>query len=199
MPKLPKKNRDLIRLVIRRGVLRLLGWLLWTALWIGGALSYNANHQTYPAYRLITGWKMFFLSLLATLTGFLIFRGWKFFTDRTCRGVIVTSGLSHSYSASSDPGKAGMDYDFRINTALKLRTDDGKVRRLRFEQKNGFYHYYHEGNRIVRFHGLPYPINLDPTAANGFVCAACGFWSEQPINRCDLCHHSMIDPKELDI
>ena len=199
MYRLPQKNRDLQRLALRRDVTRVLGCLLWIALWVGGAISYNANHQTYPPHRRIIGWKMLLLCLIAATTGFIMFRCWKLLCTRTISGEILSSGISRSYSASADAGRVGPDYDFRINTALKLRTDDGKVRRLRFEQKNGFYRYYHEGERIVRFHGLPYPINLSPNAPHGYVCAACGFHSDQYIKQCDRCCHSMIDPKDLNI
>lgn len=197
MYRLPQKNRDLQRLARQRDVMRVLGCLLWIALWVGGAISYNANHQTYPPHRRIIGWKMLLLCLIAAATGFLIFRCWKIFSTRTISGVILSSGISRSYSASSDAGRAGTDYDFRINTALTIQTDDKKKCRLCFEQKNGFYSYYHEGERIVRFHGLPYPINLDPNAPHGYVCAACGFHTDQYVSPCEHCHHTLIDPKDL--
>jgi hypothetical protein len=124
-----------------------------------------------------------------------IFRIWRFFTDKTYRGRIVSNDNSRSYTQSQDPGSA--EYDFRLNTKLKILDDDGKVHRTRFEQKNGFYTYYYEGNEIVHLHGLPYPINLDPTGKDGCVCAACGTWYETKKDICDVCNHTIIDPKKL--
>ena len=194
--KIPQKNKDLIRYVWFRDAKRILGFLLWVAFMIGGALSYNHNHQTYPDYRRIVGWRMALWVLIAVVTGFFLFRIWKFFTDRTLTGTVVSSTLSRSYNASNDPGE-GTDYDFRLNTYLKVRTDDGKIYRLRFEQKPGFYHYYHEGNHITHFHGLPYPVNTDHQAPHGYVCSACGAHYEQLHDRCPNCDHSMIDPRDV--
>ncbi|MBE6554279.1 MAG: hypothetical protein E7666_08060 [Ruminococcaceae bacterium] len=196
MYRLPKQNRDLLYYAARRTLLRILGFLLWLALWIGGALSYNHNHATYPPQLLILGWRLFFLVLASLVSGILIFRMWRLFTDRTCHGLIERSSLSRSYAPSGDPHTAA-DYDFRLNTKLLLRLENGKKKTLCFEQKNGFYHYYYEGNKIVRFRGLPYPILLDPNAPHGYVCAACGTWSADKTDRCARCRHTVIDPKDL--
>ncbi len=193
--KLPSRNRDLWRYVLFCDIRRIAGFLLWQAIWIGSALAYNHNHQTYPEHRRITSWRLVLLIVIAVGTGVLIFRMWRFFTDRTRCGVIEKSGLSRSYSASSDPGDHG--YDFRLNTTLKLRLSNGKAKRLRFEQKNGFHFYYHEGNRVLKLRGLTYPINLDPDATHGCVCAVCGNWSKERLERCPHCRHSIIEQEEL--
>ena len=194
---LPKRNRDLKRYALRRDLFRLLGYLLWIAIWIGSALVYNAEHPNYPHRFQIVGWRMFFLVAATLVSGFLFFRIWRLFTDRTVRGVIEVSSLSHSYSASSDPGGA-VDYDFRLNTKLRIRKSDGKTKTLCFEQKRGFYHYYYEGKSILSIHGLPYPIRTDDDPSVGYVCAVCGTWSETKANICAHCGRSMIDPKEID-
>ncbi len=200
MMQIPHENRDLKRYVILRDIRRVLAYLLWLAAWLGGALSYNHNHQTYPDYRRMVGWRLFFWMLIAAASGFVLFRLWRFFTDRTFTGTIEKAGLSRSYSTSDDPATAGdTDYDFRLNTSLTVRLDDGKKKRLRFEQKRGFYHYYYEGKQIVHLHGLPYPIRLDHEGMDGFVCAACGAWSNKLHSHCDICHHTMIDPKNLQL
>jgi hypothetical protein len=124
---------------------------------------------------------------------------WRLITDRTLVGVIESSGLSHGYTPSEDKTLLqGGDYDFRLHTVLVIRTRSGKHRRIRFEQKNGFYLYYHEDNRIIRFRGLPYPLNTDPEAKNGYVCSACGFWSKQRMEHCPACHRSVILPDEVE-
>ena len=200
MPKIPPNNRDLKSYVLRKDMFRLFRYLLWLGIWIGGAISYNYNHQTYPIHRRIVGWRMALWVSIAAISGFLILRVWKLFTDRTCVGKIKHSGLSRSYSASDDPGAANkIDYDFRLNTKLKIETKNEKVKSLRFEQKRGFYQYYNEGKDIVKFHGLPYPIDLTPNAPNGFVCAACGMWYENMPTRCEKCNHTLIDPKDIEI
>lgn len=200
MTRIPRQNRDLKRYVILRDLRRAFLYLLWIAAWFGGALSYNANHQTYPDHRRMVGWRLWLWMLIAAVSGIILFRMWRFFTDRTFTGTILKTGLSRSYTTSDDPSAAGnTDYDFRLNTSLTVLLDNGKKKRLRFEQKRGFYHYYYEGKQIVHFHGLTYPINLDTEGADGYVCAACGTWSEKLNTHCDICHHTMIDPKELNL
>ena len=196
--KIPKKNKDLRRFTLRRDCIRVAGALLWAFVWIGGAIAYNHNHQTYPDYRRMVGWRMALWAALAILSAILIFRLWRLFTDRSCEGTVVSWGLSHTYDASPDPGVANrMDYDFRTNTSLVLIKENGKRKRLRFEQKNGFYLYYHEGERVAKLHGLPYPVNLDPYSQSGCVCSACGTWRKEKATHCEACGMSLIDPKDL--
>ena len=198
MPSIPKSNRDLQRLARSRFILRVTGYLLWIALWYSGAVVYNRNHMTYPPERRMVGWRLAVWMGIAVLSGILLFRMWKLITDRTLCGVIEFSGLSHGYTPSEDKSLLqGGDYDFRLHTVLLIRTPDGKRRRLRFEQKNGFYLYYYEGNHIVRFRGLPYPLNTDPASKNGYVCSACGFWCQKKEERCPACSRTMILPDTL--
>ena len=199
MRAIPKKHRDLRRLAAKRTVLRTVGFLLWLALWYVGAVGYNRNHMTYPPERRMVGWRLALWMGIAILSGILIFRMWRLITDRTLVGVIESSGLSHGYTPSEDKTLLqGGDYDFRLHTVLVIRTRSGKHRRIRFEQKNGFYLYYHEDNRIIRFRGLPYPLNTDPEAKNGYVCSACGFWSKQRMEHCPACLRSVIVPDEVE-
>ena len=139
-PRIPERNRDLRRYVLRHRLLRIAGYLLWLAAFWGGAMVYNQSHQTYTPDRLITGWKLGVWMLAAVLIGFFLFRIGQMLFDRPFTGVIVRSSLSHTYTPSDDPGTLrSMTYDFRLNTRLIVRTDAGKKRRLRFEQKPGFY------------------------------------------------------------
>ena len=193
--KIPQEYTDLRRFATMRTWWRAVACLGWMLLWIGTALSYNQNHQTYPDHRRFVGWRMALVVAVAAVSGILLFRLWRLYTDRTLGGVILSSGLSRSSREDSD--SLGTDSDFRLNTVLVIECADGKKKKLRFEQKNGFYQYYHEGNRIVRFRGLPYPLCTDPAAPNGYVCSACGRWTKTYTPQCEHCHRALIDPKEL--
>ena len=198
--RIPKKYTALRRLVLRNDIKRILLWVLWMTLCVAGALSYNYNHQTYPPERRMVGWRMVLWILATALLGFFFLRLWEFITQRTLRGKIDKSGLSYSYTPSATPvgkGVSRFDFDFRTNTAIHVRLSNGRRKRLRFEQKNGFYHYYYEGNEILRFHGLPYPLNLDPTAPHGYLCVACGRIHKQLQSECDACGLPLIDPKDV--
>ena len=154
--------------------------------------------------------------LAAILLGIVIFRLWKLFTERPLAGRIVSSGLSRGYTSSVDPGMGNsVDYEFRLHTYLTIETPRGK-RRLRFEQKEGFYLYYYPGTYVCRLGGLPYPIR-DPKRScapegrkrrggeachddlsEGYLCAACGYLNNRsPSVPCGRCGHSLIDPETL--
>ena len=198
MIRIPLQYRDLRRYVRKRLARRVLGFCAWIAIWIGGALAYNQNHQTYPPERLMLGWRLWLWIAVAVISGVAVFGVHRLLLDRPFRGTVIQCGSSHTYSASSDPGTTSrVDYDFRLNKTLKVRLPNGKLRRLRFEQKNGFYQYYREGSELVRLYGLPYPINTDPEGKNGYVCAACGAWAKELPACCPACEHSVIDPRDL--
>lgn len=209
--KIPEKNKDLRRYVWRKKGFQILKYLLWLVAFLCGAFAYNNAHQTYPSERRILGIRLVFWMLGAALLGFLLFRLWTLFTCRSLEGTVIRSALSHAYTASPDPGSA--DYDFRLNTYLTVRTPRGRRRRIRFEQKPGFYRYYHEGAYIYRFSGLPYPlrnpvrsINAEPDGTaevpdketpERFLCVACGHMNQNVSAPCELCGHSLIDPALL--
>ena len=195
---IPKKNGDLIRYVRIRDLTRTAGFLIWLAFWLGGALSYNANHQTYPPHRLIIGWRLLLWMLAAAFIGGFLFRVWQSLFHRTRSGTVVDSLTSRGYTPSLDPKTEKKErYDFRTYTVVKLRTPKGRYCRVRFEQKDGFYPYYCTGTNVIRFHGLPYPVCTDHTRQDRYVCAACGRLQQNLQEPCGGCGHSLIDPKDL--
>ena len=205
----PERNRDLLRYVRKKKLIRCSLAALWAALLISGAVAYNNAHRTYTPDRLMIGWKFALLCVIAVLSGALIFRLPKLFFDRPFEGIVQRSGLSHSYSRSTDPGTS--EYNFRLNTVLLIRTPEGKRKKIRFEEKPGFFLYYHEGTRVCHFPGLPYPLadisGLEAPASKpadtredrplgNYLCVACGRLRQTP-EICDCCGLSVIDPKEV--
>ena len=199
MPKkIPRQYRDLRRHVLYTDLKKLIFFGLWMIGMLAGALYYNYNHQTYPPERRIVGWKMVIWIAVCALIGFFLFRLWTFFTDRSYAGTIQYSGLVHTYTPPDDPyAIKSMSYDYRIKTNLVVALDNKKKRRVRFEQKIGSYWYYNEGEKIIRFHGCPYPLNLDPDAPHGYVCVACGRMHKSYQPECEACFLALIDPKEV--
>ena len=195
MYRIPPKNSDLKRLALRRDLLRILFCLLWIALWIVSGILYNINNKHYPATLLVKGWRFFFLCLFATLSGLLLFRMWRLFTRRPLAGRVITSELSHAYTKSDDPNSHS--FDFRLRTSVTIQTAKKRKHRISFEQKNGFYLYYREGESLVRFRSLPYPVNTDPSAPHGYLCAACGRIHPTLPDVCEKCGHTVIDPRDL--
>lgn len=199
MYQIPKQYKDLRRHIFYKDLKKIILFVLWVAFLLSGALSYNHNHQTYTDDRKILGWKLVVWIAIAAVTGFFLFRMWTFLSDRTCSGKIHYSSLSYSYSPSADPyAIKSLTYDTRTDKKIQIIRPNGKKRILRFEQKIGSYWYYNEGERIVRFHGCPYPLNLDPEAKHGYVCVACGRMYQSYIDECQSCYLSIIDPAELE-
>lgn len=200
MSKIPMQYKDLRRHIFFTDLRKCLLFTGWMIIFIASAIFYNYNHQTYPPERKILGWKLFALILFAAVTGFFLFRMWTFFTDRTYTGTIHFSGLTHDYTTPDTPyGFKPASYAERIQTKLVVLTDKQKKRRLRFEQKIGSYWYYADGQRIIHFHGCPYPLNLDPEVPHGYICVACGRMHENYVPECEYCYLSLIDPKEINI
>ncbi len=215
-PRIPRKNRDLRRYVARRRILAIGGYVGLIGIFLASALAYNAAHTTYQPYRLMLGWKLAIWMGASVVLGFFIFRIGKLLTDRSFEGEILSSDLFHTYTSSRDPGVGKpVSYDFRLHKTLVIRTDDGKKRKLRFEQKTGSYLYYYPGTHICHFAGLPYPVS-DPdrrTAperkrrlptdlpqddlSEGAVCVACGMLNPVEQNRCGCCGMSLIDPADI--
>ena len=214
--RIPKRYRDVRRYVLFRRTAKIAGYLLWNGCFYLSALAYNDAHQTYPPEKRLLGWRLALWLAAGLLIGFIVFRMWKLFTCGAMSGVILKSGISHSYTSSEDPGAMkGADYDFRVRSALVVDTGRGKPKRLCFEQKNGFYLYYYPGTRCCRFGGLPYPI-CDPVGSprpkrdpihgseaafddpsGGCVCVACGFLNRAPNSPCANCGLTVIDPAEV--
>ena len=213
MKRLPERNWDLERYVRRRLTMRILLCAAWSLVLISGAVFYNRMHQTYTPDRLILGWKLAVWILFSLFSGALIFRLPGMLFDRSFEGVILSSGIAHSYSSSPDPGAgSAVDYSFRLNTALRVQTADGKIKRIRFEQKSGFYQYYREGTFVRHYAGLPYPLakiagdepkqprsgrdSHEDRPLGNYLCVACGRLHPTP-GFCDVCHHTIIDPKDV--
>ncbi len=218
MFRIPSRNADLVRFVRRRRALRLLlfaGWFLFLTM---ALIYFNRTHR-YSVQSPIAGWRLWVWIGFSLLSGLVLFGMIRMFFERSFEGEILRSSLSHSYSTSQDANAPAASYGYRLDTVLRVRTPSGKIRKLRFEQKPGFFFYYYEGNYIRYFAGLPYPIadpkrmkapsvqkwaaDEDTTGGpavtvpqNSYLCAACGHFYPTP-TRCENCGHSLIDPKDL--
>lgn len=197
--RIPQGHRDLERYVQRKQWRRALGYLLFLGLWLYTALAYNREHATYPPERRFVGGRMVLWVGVGILLGFFLFRVYRFWTRRTVSGTIASEKTSHTYAASSDPGAfQPVNYAERIHVVLRIKDERGRMHRVRFEQKNGFYQYYPRGARVVRFAELPYPLRLDADETVGLVCAACGEWHTSEHSVCEKCGHTLLRPENLE-
>lgn len=196
--KIPSKNADLRRYVLREDGFRLLGFAAWIAFWTFGVILFNRNRENLPESARLVGWKMILFLVLLYLVGGLVCKIWRLFSRPTLRGKVLSSSLTHSYSSSGDPGLLrDADYEFRTNAKLILVTGKGKRRSVVFEQKPGSYVYYSEGREILRFHGLTYPLALEQKPGEPYLCVACGNFTPDADAPCPICRHSIINPAEI--
>lgn len=204
-PHIPERNRDLHALVRRRALTRIALYLVWLAALTVGVLRYQAWHTLRP----MKPWQTALWLCGGAVVGCFLFRVQSLFTNRTTVGRITRSGISHGVKGD----------DFRINTVLRITDEQsGKRRRLRFEQKNGFYALYQAGTRVCKFPLLPYPLpdpeTLSPigereekadgktnskTDQGGTLCVVCGLVSgaDPTADRCPACRHTLLNPEDV--
>lgn len=194
---IPERNKDLRRLVLRRRLTKAGLYLLWLAALFVGVFRFNAGHERHP----MAAWQLAIWLGGGAVVGFLLLRGWMFFTERPFVGRVTKSGLSHGIKGD----------DFRLNTAIRVDDEAGKRHRLRFEQKAGFYLLYHEGVRVCKLPFLVYPLpdpatvpvpetasaNSTDDCASGAFCVVCGKTSAKGAEVCEACGYSLIDPAAL--
>lgn len=204
-PRIPERNRDLRTLVRRRALTRIALYLIWLAALTVGVLRYQAWHTLHP----MKPWQTALWLCGGAVVGCFLFRVQSLFIDRTTVGRITRSGTSHGIKGD----------DFRINTAIRITDEQsGKHRRLRFEQKNGFYALYQTGTRVCKFPLLSYPLpdpeTLSPIGENGeqadgktnratdqggTLCVVCGLVSraDPTADRCPACRHTLLNPEDV--
>lgn len=196
---IPVRNQDLRRLVLRRRLIRLGLYLLWLSVLLLGANRFNASHELHP----LSGWRLALWLGGGAAVGFVLLRVYRLLTDRSFVGTIRRAGISRR--AKGD--------EVRLHTTLRL-TDEGtgRRRRLRFEQKDGFYLLFHEGVRVCKLSGLPYPLPDPQTvpdltapdtdrpntakSADRF-CVVCGRVESPVAERCAGCGYSLLHAEEL--
>ena len=188
-PAIPARNRDLRRLVLRRKLTKAGLYLLWLGALCIGAFRFNAGHERHP----MAPWQLALWLGIGAAVGFLLLRGWMFFTERPFVGTVVRSGLSHGVRGE----------DFRLNTAIRVTDGRGRRHRLRFEQKPDFYLLYHEGVRVCKLPFLTYPLpdpatvpvpESEKTRDAGAFCVVCGKLNSPGAAECCVCGCSLIDP-----
>lgn len=201
-PRIPERNRDLRVLMRRRALTRIALYLVWLAALTVGILRYRAWHTLHP----LKPWQTLLWLGGGAAVGFFLLRMQGLFTDRPIIGRITKSGTSHGVKGD----------DFRINTVIRITDEQsGKHRRLRFEQKNGFYALYREGTRVCKFPLLPYPLpdpetlspigepdenkNKGKTDGSSAFCVVCGTVdrTDPTADRCPACHHTRLRPEEV--
>ena len=184
---IPRDNADL-RAYVRKK--RLGVWLKtigWDAFWIAVFAYYHGRTDMSFDYR-------FSLVLAALLVFGLFAFGWvRLMLDRNYRGVITA--IQYKQVMEMDPIGRGTS---RVRSVQKiyLRVEDeaGHKHKIVLPKKNGFDRYYHVGDRVVHYSGLPYPESNDGADKQLYVCSLCGGVEVTDTDHCHGCGASLIKP-----
>ena len=168
--RIPRENRDVRRAAFMRNFKRIALFILYIAMWIAGYYFY----LLYPINKPFEWWVMLIFGLAILTSGFFIFNVGAFLSERSCVGVIKSMSISRNYGRGvTRDGRFKIDYHtYRI---LKIIDSKGKKRQLRFQLfDDGYDLYYREGDTVVTFRGMSYPLSLEAEARGEHICINCG-------------------------
>ena len=184
---IPRENADL-RAYVRRK--RLGVWLKtvgWETFWIAVFAYYRERADMAFDYR-------FSLVLAALLVFGLFAFGWvRLMLDRNYRGRIIA--IQYKQVMEMEPSGRGTSR-VRLSQKIHLRIEDetGHSHKIVLPKKNGFDRYYHIGDSIVHYSGLPYPESNDGADKQFYVCSLCGGVELTDTDHCHGCGASLIKP-----
>ncbi len=210
--RIPERNRDLKRYARLKNMKYPLFFLLYAALFCGGFLYFVLNRYdgaeplrpwVYPVFFgvvLVSGW---FVSLMNRFVG-----------DRSLRGRIEGSRYLRNFDRGLSR-KGGFSLDDHTYLRAKVILPNGKRKALRIPLfEDGYDGYYREGDEIVNFRGLNYPLCLRAEEEGAHLCTVCGvrtYYQEgrtihgeaQPELRdgllvCRSCKHTLINIHDLE-
>lgn len=185
---IPRENVDLRAYVRRRSIKIWLKTIVWEVFWIAVFVYYGGRTDMSFDYR--------FQLVLSVLLIFGLFAfGWVgHMLDHSYRGRILR--MDYKQVMEMDPG--GRKGSARVRSVQKiyLRVEDeaGHKHKIVLPKKNGFDRYYHVGDRIIHYRGLPYPESNDGADQNLYVCSLCGGVEMTDTDHCHGCGASLIKP-----
>ena len=169
---IPKSNKDLKELAIRKNVKYILCYVLYLAFFTLAMVSFVSNRYdgaaplkwwVYPVYFTVvavSGWMICFMN--------------RFVFDHSFSGKIEKMSFSRSFGRGlSRNAKLSIDY----HTYIKLVACDerGKKHKVKVQLfDDGYDGYYKEGGEVVKFRGLNYPLCLESEVEGAHMCAVCG-------------------------
>ena len=197
---IPKENRDLRRAAFMRNFKRITYFLLYVGLWVAGYLFYRSNPLTKP----LEWWAMLIFCAMIAVSGFFIFDIGKFLSEKSFVGIVKSMSVSRNYGRGvTRDGRFKIDYHtYRV---LKITDSKGKKRKLKFQLfDDGYDLYYREGDTVVYFRGMQYPMSLEAEERGEHICVNCGVrvaktqkHGERPKNTdfCEACGKSLVKLK----
>ncbi len=209
--RIPQRNKDLKRFAFWRNMKYLLLFVGYLCFWSFGLLFYLSRR--YVGASRLEWWVYLLFTLTMLISGWCICFMNRFIFDRSRTGRLSETQYTRNFDRGlSRRGKFSLDEHTYIKAKLVL--PDGKTKKVKFPLfDDGYDGYYCEGDEIVKFRGLNYPLSLRAEEEGIHLCTVCGvrtFYKEgkaihgeaQPEIRdglliCRSCKHTMIDIHEL--
>lgn len=149
----------------------------------------------FPAFVLISGWWLFSVN--------------RFFFERTVSGRIVKYNIKRNYGRSMKRNASFVIKEFTY-IYLTIESNTGKYKRIKVQLfDDGYDGYYKDGDMIIRYRGLNYPISIESELNNVHLCPVCGVrtyydeakhvdgtWIpefENDLIKCRCCGHLLLD------
>lgn len=170
--KLPKENKDLRKYAVWKNLKYLLGYLAYIAFFTFGFVFFlNGRHENAEPLK----WWVYYLYPAAVLvSGWFIFRMTRFLSDRKFKGKILSMTFKRDFDRGIDR-KAGFSLDDHTYVKVTAVNERGKKRKILVPLfDDGFGGYYREGDTLVKFRGLNYPLCLESEEKGNHICAVCG-------------------------
>ena len=194
--KIPEKNLDLRRYAFLKNLKRVVSCLAYCAIF---ALSYmfyihNGRNEALPTVYLA----IFIFAVL--FSSFFIFKMNRFLFERSFDGKIESISFSRNYDRGMTRN-AKRSLDFHTYIKLTVKDRRGSKRKIKVQLfEDGFDGYYREGENLVFFRGLNFPISLEAESRAEHICTVCGvrrYGKEKDSESCLSCGHSLIDVSDL--
>ena len=201
--KIPQTNTDLRRYATLKQTWRIVGFVIYCAVialaylfYLGGALRKPLE----PIFLVI-----FIFAVI--ISGAFIFRTDRFLSDKNLSGRIESIKVKRNYGRGMTRN-AKLSLDFHTYNKIKITDGKGKHHTLTVQLfDDGFDGYYSEGDEIIAFRGLNYPLSLEAERRGEHLCSVCGARCYDKEKRegslisngtsCPACSKTMINTEEL--
>ena len=119
-------------------------------------------------------WVLYIFVLFVLISGWWLFNMTRVLFERTVSGRITQYAIKRNYGRSITRNASFIIKEFTY-IYLTITTDNGKRRRIKVQLfDDGYDGYYKEGDTIVRYRGLNYPISIQSEADHAHLCPVCG-------------------------
>ena len=119
-------------------------------------------------------WSAYVFATFVLISGWWLFNMNRVIFERTISGRITQYTIKRNYGRSISRNASFIIKEFTY-IYLTITTDSGKRRHIKVQLfDDGYDGYYKEGDTIVRYRGLNYPISIQSELDHAHLCPVCG-------------------------